>query len=67
MDKVKYPNIEVELLSNDGNAFTILGAVKKALKKGNVPQEEIDQFFAEATSGDYNNLLQVCMAWVEVI
>ena len=27
-------------------------------------QEEIDTFFAEATSGDYDNLLETIMAWV---
>jgi hypothetical protein len=29
-----------------------------------VSQEEIDTF-AEATSGDYDNLLQTTMAWVD--
>ena len=29
---VKYPEITVELIGQDGNAFAILGAVHKALK-----------------------------------
>jgi hypothetical protein len=62
----KYPDIEVELVGQDGNAFAILGAVQKALKRNGVPKEEIDQFFKEATSGDYDNLLRVAMDWVDV-
>jgi hypothetical protein len=64
--KVRYPNITVELTGQDGNAFFILGTVKRALRKGNVPQAEIDQFFHEATQGDYDDLLQTCMKWVNV-
>jgi len=64
--EVKYPNITVKLVGEDGNAFAVLGSMKKALKKGGVPQEEIDKFMEEATSGDYDHLLQICMAWVEV-
>jgi len=30
-----------------------------------VPQDEIDAFFAEATSGDYDHLLQTTMRWVD--
>lgn len=62
----RYPEIEVELVGNDGNAFAVLGAVQKALRRAGVPQDEIDEFMDDATSGDYDHLLQVCMEWVEV-
>jgi hypothetical protein len=61
----KYPNIRVNLSDCDGNAFMILGAVGKALRRAKVPQAEIDAFYAEAQAGDYDNLLRVCMAWVD--
>lgn len=64
--KPRYPNVEVELSGHDGNAFMIMGRVSKAMKKANVPQTEIDQFMKECKSGDYDNLLQTCMKWVEV-
>ncbi len=64
---MKYPNITVELIGNDGNAFAVLGAVSKALRENKVSKEEIDAFVASATSGDYNDLLQTCMEWVEVV
>jgi hypothetical protein len=62
----KYPNINVRLAGNDSNAFAILAAVKKALYNNKVSPEEIKQFYDEATSGDYNKLLQTAMRWVEV-
>jgi hypothetical protein len=64
---VKYPDVVVQLTGQDGNAFLILGLVRRALSKAEVPQSEIDAFMAEATAGDYNNLLSTCMRWVEVI
>ena len=63
---MKYPNIKVQLTGKDGNAFFILGTVQQALKKAKVPQEEIDAFHKQATSGDYDNLLVTCMEWVNV-
>lgn len=64
--KPKYPNISVKLSGQDGNAFAILGRVLKAMSIAKVSKEERDAFQKEATSGDYDHLLQTCMAWVEV-
>ena len=64
---MKYPDITVELTGNDGNAFAVLGNVSKALRKNEVSKQEIDDFMTEATSGDYDNLLQTCMKWVNVV
>lgn len=62
----KYPEITVQLSGADGNAFAIIGAVAKALKREKVPSEEIDKFIAEAKSGDYDNVLITAMKWVDV-
>lgn len=62
----KYPEITVKLVGQNGNAFAILGAVTHEMRKHNIPQVEIDTFLKEAQSGDYDNLLRTCMAWVEV-
>jgi hypothetical protein len=61
----KHPEIEVELIGNDGNAFAVMGAVSKALRRGGY-SDEVEQFQSEAMSGDYNHLLQVVMQWVTV-
>lgn len=61
-----YPEIAVELSGSDGNAFAIIGAVRRAMRRAGVPAEEIGAFCSEATSGDYDNVLQTAMRWVEV-
>lgn len=60
-----YPNIRVQLAGKDGNAFAILGRVRRAMKRNGVPQDEIDAFTKEATSSDYDALLATCMRWVD--
>ena len=64
--EVKYPEITVRLIGQDGNAFAILGRVQKALRLAKVDKVEIDEFMADATDGDYNHLLQTVMKWVNV-
>ena len=59
----KYPNINVQLVGLDGNAFSILGRAAKAMRKGKLPQEEVAAFMTEAQSGDYTNLLSTVMKW----
>ena len=65
--KPKYPNITVQLTGNDGNAFAIMGAVRKALKREKVSADEIAEYTKQSTSGDYDNLLRVAMSWVTVL
>ena len=62
----KYPEIEVQLTGNDGNAFAVMGAVKRALKRAKVSADEISEYTEQSMSGDYDNLLRVAMAWVVV-
>lgn len=66
MSEIKYPDVKVKLVGNDGNAFAIMGAVQKALRKAGVPQSELDEYFKESTSGDYDHLIQTAMRWVKV-
>jgi uncharacterized protein DUF4314 len=61
----RYPEVQVQLSGENGNAFAILGRTAAALRQSGVPQQEIDAFFAEATSGDYDHLLRTTMAWVD--
>ena len=62
----KYPEIEVSLIGRDGNAFAIMGAVEKALRKGGISQDEISTYLKESMSGDYDNLLRTARSWVSV-
>jgi hypothetical protein len=59
-------NIEVQLSGNDGNAFAIMAAVRRALKTAGATPEELSQYQEESMSGDYDHLLRVASEWVEV-
>jgi hypothetical protein len=63
----KYPEVTVQLSDQNGNAFYILGACRKAARKAKVPDEEIKAFTNEAEEGDYNHLLQTCLKWFNII
>ena len=56
----------VKLIGQVGNAFSVMGNVKRALKLAGADQEYIDEYLKEATSGDYNHLLTVSMKYVNV-
>ena len=64
--EVRFPEVVVRLTGEDGNAFTVLGTVRRALKDNGADAETISEFFAEATDGDYDNLLATVMRWVSV-
>ena len=52
MSEPKYPDIKVQMVGKDGNAFSIIGRVTKALRNARVPVEEKKKFQAEATKTD---------------
>ena len=56
----------VTLVGEDGNAFAIMGSVKKALRQAGADQEYINRYLNAATSGDYDHLLVVSMKYVDV-
>lgn len=64
-DGPKYPRIHVKGVGEDGNAHAIMGRVVAAMKEHGLDKAERDAFMAEAMSGDYDNLLNVCMNWVD--
>ena len=64
--QVKYPDITVQLTGTNGNAFAVMGSVRKAMRRNDVSPEDIDAFMKEAMSGDYDNLLSTCMKYVNV-
>jgi hypothetical protein len=56
----------VKLIGHNGNAFAIMGRVKKALMLAGADKEYIDKYLKEAISGDYDHLLVVSMEYVDV-
>lgn len=65
----KYPEITmyVDLQGPDGNAFAILGCLRREFRRHEISQEEWDTFYEIATSGDYTNLLETCSGWVTFV
>lgn len=55
----------VQLTNEDGNAFAILGRVRRAILRSNHP-ELAEQFVVEATAGEYYHLLATCLRYVTV-
>lgn len=62
---VKYPEVNVPLVGEDGNAFSILGRVKRIMRRAGI-EDEWEEFHTEATSGDYDHLLMTVMTWFAV-
>lgn len=63
---VKHPEVKVQLVGTDPNAFSELGICRRAAVRAGLKQDEINQFMDEATSGDYDHLLGTCMQWFDV-
>ncbi len=61
---IKYPDIDVQLSGEDGNAFVIIGRVSSALRRADVSNDIIEAFREEAMAGDYDGVLQTAMRWV---
>ena len=74
MTDIAYPNVHVQLSGEDGNAFSILArtsmAVRAHLRNEGHDSNEIDtivqSYTDEATSADYDHLIQTTMRWVNV-
>ena len=56
----------VKLVGKDGNPFSIMGRVKKALLKAGADKEYVEKYLKDATFGDYSYLLAVTMEYVNV-
>lgn len=65
-DNYTQPEVDSgELVGTDGNAFAVMGFVTNALRDAGNDQSVVDAYVANATSGDYNHLLQVSMAYLD--
>ena len=60
----KYPHVHVQLSGEDGNAFSILARVQRAMMKAQVPKSDIELFVNQATTGDYDHLLHTVKRYV---
>lgn len=66
MSEIKYPDITVNIIGQNGNAFYILGICQRAMEQAKCTQQEIDAFNEEAKLGDYNHLLATVTNYFDV-
>jgi len=59
------PDVKVRLTGSNGNAFAVIGKVKRAMERAG-HRDRVKEFIAEATAGDYDHLLATCMMWVDI-
>lgn len=52
-----------DLRGPGGNAYALLGQAQSLMKKAGLPETLYDEFNAEATSGDYDHLLDTIKQW----
>lgn len=53
------------LIGVNGNAFSIMGYVRQAMKETNFNKKEIETYTKDATSSDYNHLLTISIDMVD--
>ena len=53
------------LVGVDGNAYALMGYTQRAMKENGFDKADIDKMLKDATSGDYNNLICVCMDYID--
>lgn len=53
------------LVGVDGNAYCVMGYTARALKNEGL-RDLVEEMQKKATSGDYNNLLCVCMEYIDM-
>lgn len=56
-----------DLVGVDGNAFSVMGYVSKAMLRSGFSTKERDEYLADAQSSDYNHLLFVSVQMVEKV
>jgi hypothetical protein len=59
--------MEIDLSTIDGNAYAIMGAAQRVLKRAGATPEEISQYLEESMSGDYENLVKTVGKWLIVV
>jgi len=64
MAEIKYPQVEVKLVGEDGNALAIVGRVKKAMRRAGLSQAQQSEYANEALAEDYGDVLRTTMSYV---
>lgn len=63
----KFPDVFVQLVGTDGNAFSIIGKVRRALIDAGHSEGASEFTRATDECESYDDLLQLVSIWVEVL
>ena len=55
------------LVGVDGNAYSVMGYVQRAMRTANMSKEDQDAYLEDAMSSDYNHLLCVSIDMIEKV
>jgi hypothetical protein len=56
--------LDIDLLGPEGNAFVVLAKMRRVLESAGASKNDIDDFMEDATTNNYDHLLEVCREWV---
>jgi hypothetical protein len=62
----KYPDITIPLSEIEDNAYSVLAACNKAMRRAEISKEEISSFDTDAQADDYEHLIVTVYAWFNV-
>jgi hypothetical protein len=65
--KPRFPEIVVDTRGPDGNAFALMGAVRRGMRESGHSEKQIEAFMQEAMAGDYRHLVDTVRRWVTVL
>ena len=60
----KFPAAVLDTATLNGNAFAVMGAARRAMRRVGATQADLDAYAKAAMGGDYDNLLRMTMEWV---
>jgi len=55
----------LQLVGLDGNAWSIIGATMRAMRRAGFSSQAQHEMSEDATSGDYNHVIQTAMFWTD--
>jgi hypothetical protein len=64
---IKFPDVQVQLTGEDGNAFFIIGRVSRELKRAGHSDGAAEYRDAAMSCGSYDELLALTMETVDVL
>ena len=63
----KFPDVHVQLSGEDGNMFSIIGRVQRALREGGASDDDVHAFWEQVSAaGSYDEALLTIMRWIDV-